>query len=1759
MSNPTISPTGRMDNPYVGPRAFRANEELYGREKEASALFNLLMAERIVLLYSPSGAGKTSLIQAKLVPQLQARRFCVLGPMRVGLERVTAADAVQASSGVNQYIASMLQSLEAQRPDAEQLGSSELAGLDLAGYLRQRVGKTAERIVLIFDQFEEILTVSPNDRDGKRAFFEQIGELLRETDDGQPVWALFSMREEYIAALEQYLRPIPTRLGNTLRIDRLNTDNAELAIQNPAAAKGIPFTRDALKQLVEDLSKEQVQLPDGTIETQIGAYIEPVQLQVVCYRLWNKLPENTTSITPSELSLLGKDISSALGDYYNDSVRSIAAKEGVSERELRRWIERKLITEQGIRSQALKGQENPRLEKAIATLVGAYLLRRETRRNATWYELSHDRLVEPVREANKAWLQQRETPFQHQAAIWEKENRPKGLLWHDETLEDTEKWAEVHKDELEYHEKDFLDACREAREVAEKEKRQTRRLRITRNIAAACAFLFIIAAGISLYAMRIAQTERKNKEAIAIHNKNLAEAAWKAERLAKEETEEKKSLLKQKDDLYKDLLKESKSKELALQEKDFALKKAVAAKNEAINNARIALGRQLANQAISMSTEQPDLALLLSLEANRIDKGPESKSSLLNTLWRSPPQLSQYLKGHDKAVWVTAANNRGDRLASADENGTVIIWNTRKGMPAGPVLQHPQGVIIVSLAFNPKKDNLLATIDHYGILRLWDTEMVKFSIVEDPEDFLASFEQVAFSPDGKILAAGKRDGSILLYDMSAFSFISGKLEHPRKLPGVIKEKTRALVFTADGSILASAHGQSFILWNTTTDKQLCPPLEQGHTDTIYGLAFSGDGKTLATCGEDRKIILWNVTDPSQPKLLQPLTGHTDAVKGVAFSPDDRVLYSAGGDRSVRMWDTSTGKQIGRPLTGHARAALSLSLINDGNFLATSGMDGSTILWDIYSPQRLGQPLFGKVVPVRKMAFSPDGRTLASGGEDGNVILWDTIRQQQDGAPLVSTTARGERRNDWVTSLVFDLKQKILYAGSTDGAIRVWDTEKHAEKGDPMKMDKDILSLALSHGGQFLASGDNDKNITLWDLSTRRKKGPPLSGHTKAIWSLAFNKSDAILASGSDDGSVRLWDVKSGRPKGNPLATCAGRVSSVAFHPQNDFLYVACADKIFRWDIGRSSPKPHLVYASKDGAKINQIDFSPNGSVLAASSSSKSSSTILFIDPVTGTKLFEPAAEPTGSHIWSVAFDRQGKTVALGTYGGYITLWNPRTGKRFGRYLEGHHREVQKMAISSDGTMLASSSDNNIIEIISPVNSNYYKSRELRPGEKVTALIFNPLSGSSQLFTASDFEKGRILSWDLGQKERKESNPIARATGYIHSLALSPDGSTLAAGTDKDGIFLWDLTTATRTKRQFPGTKDTYGNTEPVFGLSFSKDGRWLASGSKGKFVIWDVDTKDPLVTKQEKVTVQDNLIGLQFSPIDPVLAVPSDRGDIVLWDVSNPRKIRDKKDQKCLKGHTGMVTSLSFSPDGKTLASGSLDHSVRLWDTQSGQSLGPGFTRHKAPVNNVVFSRDNKEFYSGGEDGLIMQWDVDIERLHNNAISIAGRNMTGQEWSRYLPQQKYKITSPKPLLLETDLLRLKGERMAAAERYREIVNMTSESDDAGLLNSICWQGSIDGYADIVMNACDRAVSKATTPTDKDNYRDTRGLARARANRPRIKEAIEDFQAFVKWTKDNPQYYRPYGKLREMWIGELSEGRIPFDEKTLRRIRNESMQ
>lgn len=457
------TPATPRPNPFVGPRAFVSGEKLYGRDREVRELFDLLLAERVVLLHSPSGAGKTSLIEAGLRPRLE-KKFRILPVLRVGLA------PAQPPSNVNRYLLSLLLSLEGKNTASLSNSSVEVAeklsGVTLADYL-DRYPKTADKLqkeILIFDQFEEILTLDPTDHEGREAFFAQVGAALSDRSR----WALFAMREEYRAALEPYLGPLPTRLGTTFRLDLLSREAAILALQQPAADVGVEFTTEAASKLVVDLSRVSLQLPKGKVLDKPGQYVEPVQLQVVCLGLWDKWTQAYPSATTIEAEMVKEvgDVDSTLAEFYARQVKSVAGHTQTSERRIRDWFNDTLITKSGIRSQVLGDASdiNGLPSDVLRLLDKAQLIHTEVRRNIPWYELAHDRLIKPVLHNNQLWYDQNLNLLQRQAKLWASQANPDSLLLSGESLQQQEAWAQTHLQELTEDEQQFLKKCCQERE-----------------------------------------------------------------------------------------------------------------------------------------------------------------------------------------------------------------------------------------------------------------------------------------------------------------------------------------------------------------------------------------------------------------------------------------------------------------------------------------------------------------------------------------------------------------------------------------------------------------------------------------------------------------------------------------------------------------------------------------------------------------------------------------------------------------------------------------------------------------------------------------------------------------------------------------------------------------------------------------------------------------------------------------------------------------------------------------------------------------------------------------------------------------------------------------------------------------------------------------------------------------------------------------------------------------------------------------------
>lgn len=385
--------------PYVGPRPFSRLEEakFFGRESEASELLSLIIAHPVVLLYSESGAGKTSLLNAMVVPMLEGRNSQVFGPARVGGAlpqwiKYTDIKNIYAFNAILSMWGGLLNSQSGWEISFADFMKTQRAAPQERQYSRR---------VVVFDQFEEIFSTHPERWKDREVFFNSVCDAL-EQDSSLRV--LFVIREEYIAHMDNFAPLLPERLRTRFRLQRLREEAALLAVTMPLKGTGYSFALGAAEKLVKDLLRVPVESAAGTVEV-LGEYAEPVQLQVVCKRMWQSLPTSVREIDESYIENYG-NADDALASYYDTGVESVAKKSSIKEGVLRRWFGQKLITPDRTRGTVYKDSyvESGLTSGAIAILEDLHLVRTEMRGGAPWYELTHDRFIMPIIQANKAWL-----------------------------------------------------------------------------------------------------------------------------------------------------------------------------------------------------------------------------------------------------------------------------------------------------------------------------------------------------------------------------------------------------------------------------------------------------------------------------------------------------------------------------------------------------------------------------------------------------------------------------------------------------------------------------------------------------------------------------------------------------------------------------------------------------------------------------------------------------------------------------------------------------------------------------------------------------------------------------------------------------------------------------------------------------------------------------------------------------------------------------------------------------------------------------------------------------------------------------------------------------------------------------------------------------------------------------------------------------------------------------------------------------------
>ncbi|MFI7318195.1 hypothetical protein [Streptomyces venezuelae] len=670
-----------------------------------------------------------------------------------------------------------------------------------------------------------------------------------------------------------------------------------------------------------------------------------------------------------------------------------------------------------------------------------------------------------------------------------------------------------------------------------------------------------------------------------------------------------------------------------------------------------AVFEQVVAEADRAQHTDPSLSAQLDLVAHRLRPGDEGTRNRLISIVNAP--LATPLLGHKGAVYLTSFSPNGQLLATASYDRTVRLWDL-----SDPTHPEPLGKPLtghkswVSTAVFSPDGNTLASASDDGTIRLWN--------VRDPRHprLLGSpvtgqggaIYLLAFSPDGKTLAAANEDKAVRLWDV----------DEPREPKRIAKltghtEAVRSVAFSHDGRTLAAGGDDGTIhLWNTDDPNRPQPvdTVLRGHSTTVHSVAFSPDDDTLASGGADNTIRLWDVSDPEHGKALgTPLTGHTGPLWSVAFNPAGTMLAAASADSTASLWnvrDPSHPSQVGESLSGSSGEMYALGFSPDGRFLATGSGDNKVRLWSISTGDMLG----------RIGAFRPDGKVLATASRDEKVRLWD-VQQPERPTPLGKPFRPGEGN---VRAPVFSPDGRTLAVLTGNRAVQLWnvaDPKHPVPYGPPVRLrTRFAAALAFSRDGRTLATPYTDRTIQLWDITspTRpRRLGEPLTGHQGYVNSLTFGKDGRTLVSGSADGTVRLWNVTDARravPFQPPLKGHLGPVNTVVYSPDGRTLASGSDDGTVRlWDIG-DPREPARLDASLAGHTdaVVALTFSKDGHTLATGGNDNTVRLWNVADP-TDTSPIGQSMSPNTKMGSFLSFSPQSDMLGVASGTDTVRLWN----------------------------------------------------------------------------------------------------------------------------------------------------------------------------------------------------------------------------------------------------------------------------------------------------------------------------------------------------------------------------------------------------------------------------------------------------------------------------------------------------------------------
>jgi WD40 repeat protein len=1144
------------DNPFRGLAPYTQMHAplFFGRDAEVAAFVERLRHEPVLTVVGPPGAGKSSFVQAGVIPRLREQDSWTVIRVRPGpqpflnlAERLyrhrdtteqrrrslltSSDDGMEAlDPGTAGSSTSMARSAVEEDTTIEALAERLRGGpARLSVVLRTMAEEENSKVLLLVEQVEEIMTLV-DDVDLRRRYMRAVCGAADDPSD--PVRVVLTLRDDFLGrvALGPEAREA---LARVTVVQSLGQEALAEILTRPVAAVGYQFEDP---ELVREMTEAVVGQP-GSLPL----------LQFAAAKLWEQRDQTKRMLLRSAYVAMG-GVEGALAQHADGSLDSLSR----AEQKIAREILLRLVTPQGTRrvipeEDALDGLGEEG-ENVLTRLTQARLIAVKTRRSGATgptVELVHESLLRTWTTLRR-WLDEAKediafvSEVTQAAQLWDKRGRQEQELWRGSAIAEAERLTARAAPELPALAREFLDAS------TERDRRAQRRRQLRWMLAV--AILAIIAIGSALAAVYVADKERE-----ALSQRDLAERQRsEAIRAASKAALERGHLLESRARLRSALELDDSPSARALWWQLGAdprlwtkqLGSLIYAVAYADDGSRIAAGSQdgsvylfdphTRETSILRGADDQVYAVAISPDGKSIAAGAWSGRIFVWTGDDLSPRLD--LDSGGGAVRGLQWSPSGKELVSATLDGHLTLWSVDSG-----TAQHRAEVERSNLtAYSPAGDTIaIASADG---LKLW-----KPGNDPEPTDVTESIWSVDWSPDGSVVATATADNNVVLWDV-------GRKEVRSKLRGH-RAGIRGVAFSPDGELLASAaYDKTIRVWNVETGE--ATTTLEGHEAGVESVAFGPASKTLVSAGRDRTVRLWRLDSREKVKASP---GHRSGVYRVAFSPDGTMIASASGDQTIRLWDVETGQQI-RTLTGHTAGVDCVAFSPKGDMLASSSVDLTVRTWDVDSGAER-RVFADNTTRVSTVAYDSEGARLAAASRDGHLTLYDL----ESGATLGRTLAH----EGGTYGIAFAPNGPNLVTGGADGRVTLWATDPLRRVRSMKEHTSTVNGVSFGPLGQMVASGSSDRTVRVWNLLTGRVRafgphggrvywaefdpagrriGAPvsdgsvtvwtirdgsrveLSGHRDEVNSASFSPDGRWVVTGGDDGTVRLWNAEDGTPQ-----------------------------------------------------------------------------------------------------------------------------------------------------------------------------------------------------------------------------------------------------------------------------------------------------------------------------------------------------------------------------------------------------------------------------------------------------------------------------------------------------------------------------------------------------------------------------------------------------------------------------------------------------